>query len=110
LTEIKLGGGLQSIGNSAFNYCTKLKSVEIPDSVTTIGEWVFAMCMDLQTVTIGNGVQSIGQCVFSNCLGLSEIHYKGTQVQWKAVAKDSYWQSGAFLKNVVCSDGTIVLE
>ena len=84
--------------------------MEIPDGVTAIGEWAFAMCMDLQAVTVGNGVSEIGQCLFSNCFGLTEIRYNGTQAQWEAVAKDSYWRSGAYLTTVVCSDGTILLE
>ena len=34
--NITLPNGVTSIGNAAFNYCTQLVSVTIPDSVTDI--------------------------------------------------------------------------
>jgi len=34
-----------SIGNSAFNNCSGLTSVTIPNSVTSIGNYAFAYCM-----------------------------------------------------------------
>ncbi|MBR6180459.1 MAG: leucine-rich repeat protein [Prevotella sp.] len=30
------------IGGSAFSYCTSLRSINIPKSVTTIGRWAFS--------------------------------------------------------------------
>ena len=49
-----------SIGNHAFNGCTGLTSVTIPNSVTSIGDGAFWGCGGLTYVTIGNGVTSIG--------------------------------------------------
>ena len=34
-----------SIGKRAFNYCTGLISVTIPNSVTSIGDWAFSDCI-----------------------------------------------------------------
>ena len=41
---------LQTIGDSAFNDCRKLKSIYIPSTVTSIGANVFNQCYDLATI------------------------------------------------------------
>ena len=50
-----------SIGQYAFNNCSRLTSVTIPNSVTSIGEEAFYDCRRLKAVTIGNSVTSIGE-------------------------------------------------
>ena len=42
---------LIGIGIGAFNYCTGLTSVTIPDSVTSIGDYAFSECSGLTSVT-----------------------------------------------------------
>ena len=49
-----------AIGENAFNYCTSLESVTIPNSVISIGEEAFNNCTSLKSVTIGRGVNTIG--------------------------------------------------
>ena len=43
---------LQEIGEYAFSGCSKLSTLEIPDSVVSIGDSVFAGCTSLESVTI----------------------------------------------------------
>ena len=62
-----------SIGSSAFEDCSGLTSVTIPNSVTTIGSSAFAGCSGLTSVTIPNSVTSIGDYAFSSCSGLTEV-------------------------------------
>ena len=62
-----------SIGGSAFNRCTKLTSVTIPDSVTTIKSSAFFLCSGLTSVTIGNSVTSIGSYAFAQCSSLTSV-------------------------------------
>ena len=57
-----------SIGDYAFNYCSSLTSVTIPNSVTSIGEGVFRECRSLTSVTIPNSVTSIGNEAFYGCI------------------------------------------
>ena len=61
-----------SIGSSAFEGCSGLKSVTIPNSVTSIGEEAFRDCSSLTSVTIPNSVTSIDKGTFS-CSGLTSV-------------------------------------
>ena len=58
---------IKSIGNYAFENCTGLTSVTIPNSVTSIGKNAFEDCTGLTSITIPNSVTSIGACVFDGC-------------------------------------------
>ena len=62
-----------SIGDNAFNGCTGLTSVEIPNSVTSIGDNAFYRCTGLKSLTIGNLVESIGYAAFAGCEGLTSL-------------------------------------
>lgn len=57
-----------SIGNSAFNNCSELVSVIIPNNITSIGEYAFNGCSSLTSVTIPNSVTSIGDYAFYKCI------------------------------------------
>ena len=62
-----------SIGIVAFDYCTELTSVTIPNSVTSIGDGAFRSCSGLTSVTIPNSVTSIGKYAFDRCSGLTSV-------------------------------------
>ncbi|MBQ8257729.1 MAG: leucine-rich repeat domain-containing protein, partial [Bacteroidaceae bacterium] len=62
-----------SIGYSAFESCTSLTSVTIPNSVTTMGDYAFYGCTGLKSVTIPNSVTSIEYSAFRGCTGLTSI-------------------------------------
>ncbi len=62
-----------SIGSSAFNGCTELTEVTIPNSVTTIGDYAFRSCSGLTEITIPNSVTEIGKYAFGSCMGLTEV-------------------------------------
>ncbi|EPC4008976.1 leucine-rich repeat domain-containing protein [Flavobacterium psychrophilum] len=62
-----------AIGESAFEDCTTLTSVTIPNSVTSIGRYAFNMCSRLTSVTIPNRVTSIEIETFNNCIRLTSV-------------------------------------
>ena len=53
-----------SIGYGAFNDCTSLTSVTIPNSMKVIGDYAFAGCSSLTSVTIPNSETIIGLNAF----------------------------------------------
>ena len=55
------------IGSRAFQSCTGLTSVTIPNSVTIIGDAAFTSCAGLTSITIPNSVTTIGYGAFSGC-------------------------------------------
>lgn len=56
---------VSTIGDSAFQYCSRLTSVNIPNSITSIENRTFGGCSSLDSVTIPNGVTNIGDFAFS---------------------------------------------
>lgn len=75
-TIVAYGGNsysVTSIGNNAFNGCSGLKSVTIPNSVTSIGNEAFNGCSGLTSMSVSDNVKSIGYGAFSNCSGLTFV-------------------------------------
>ena len=73
LTSITIPDSVTSIGNKAFYHCDSLTSINIPDGVTSIGKGVFHWCSSLTSITIGGGVTSIGEDAFCWCDLLKSI-------------------------------------
>ena len=84
------GKPVKSIGNYAFDGCTGLTSIEIPDSVTSIGRYAFKGCTGLTSIEIPDSVTTIGDGVFDGCTVLTDVYYEGTQEQWNNVSGTSY--------------------
>jgi hypothetical protein len=62
-----------SIGNEAFAWCRRLKSVTIRSSVTRIGDRAFMSCGRLTSVTIPSSVTRMGDRAFASCSRLTSV-------------------------------------
>ena len=87
-----------AIGFFAFNRCTGLTSIDIPNSVTRIDERAFSGCSRLESVNIPNTVAYVGDNAFYNTawynnqpdglvyVGMVAYEYKGTMPSGTSMA------------------------
>ena len=73
LTSVTIPNSVTAIGFSAFRDCSSLTSVTIPKDVTFIAHTVFAGCSGLTSITIPESVTSIGISAFNGCSGLTSF-------------------------------------
>ena len=80
LKTVVIPANATTIGNSAFEQCASLISIDIPASVETIEAAAFKGCSSLATVTFENGSQlktigggSYSSGAFSDCTALTSI-------------------------------------
>ena len=73
LSSITIPDSVKSIGDYTFYNCSSLTSITIPDNVTSIGEYAFSNCSSLTSITIPDSVTSIGSSAFRGCSSLTSI-------------------------------------
>lgn len=108
LNNVVIPNGLTEM-NYTFYGCTSLTNVTIPESVTRIGAMVFKDCTQLASIELPESVTNFGYEAFYNCTSLTNINFKGTMSQWKAIKKESFWNSNVPATYVQCSDGQVAL-
>ena len=59
-----------TIGASAFQGCSSIVSINIPDKLTSISERTFQDCTNMIFITIPSSVKEIGPLAFFNCKSL----------------------------------------
>lgn len=73
LTNITIPESVTSIGAMAFGNCTALKSVVLPAGITKIDDYTFSGCTELEDIALPVGVTSIGKNAFNGCKNLTSI-------------------------------------
>ena len=73
LQSIYIPESITSIRGSAFHSCTSLQSIYIPGSITIIEGNVFQDCYSLQSINIPNSITSISSNAFYGCSSLQSI-------------------------------------
>lgn len=71
LADIILPEGVTTIARSAFWGCSSLSRIDLPEGVTTIGHSAFAICVSLRNMIIPDNIQSIGVRAFYKCSHLT---------------------------------------
>ena len=73
LTGITIPDIVTSIGYRAFYNCAGLKSLTLPNSVTNIQSYAFTYCSGIKNVTFSENLASIGEFAFWGCSGFKTI-------------------------------------
>ena len=98
--------GTQIICDSAFDYCSTLRSVVIPDGVTFIGDYAFMGCSSLSRLVIPESVTSIGDGAFSFCESLTSIIIPDSVT---SIGADAFGNCTS-LSNIDIPDGVTSIE
>lgn len=77
MTEISIPNSVTSIGNGSFSTCQSLHAVFLPKNLTEIGESAFEHCDALSTVTIPAKVTTLGASAFASCDNLESVTISG---------------------------------
>lgn len=73
IESVELPETITSIGEAAFDGCSRLKGIEIPGSVESIGAYAFYDCDAITGVILPSGLEKIGGAAFRACDGLESI-------------------------------------
>lgn len=81
LTSIDIPNGVEVIGSYVFRGCSNLKNVTLPTTLDSIGSETFYNCTSLSSIKIPKSVKTIGNHAFWNCLKLKDIYFYNPDCQ-----------------------------
>ena len=94
LKTVVIPANATTIGNSAFEQCASLISIDIPANVETIGTAVFIFCSSLTSIEIPASVETIKASAFKGCSSLATVTFEnGSQLK---TIEGGYPSSGTF--------------
>ena len=107
LRAITIPDGVMSIEYRAFFGCQSLTNITIPNSVKSIGTEAFYDCSSLTSIVIPDSVTSIEWWAFCGCKSLTDITFQGTIAQWNKIKLRENWKDKVPAKVVHCTDGDV---
>ena len=106
LVCVELGEHITKIGVRAFDTCTSLNTVVIPNSVTSIDGHAFSCCTSLNSIVIPDSIIKLNINEFSGCSSLKRIVIP----QSVTSIGSSSFRSCASLNSVVIPQGVTSIE
>ena len=97
LSSLVLPNSIETLNDSAFSNCTKLKNVIIPNSVKSIGEYAFAHCGMLSSIYFDGDAPEVGGNAFYYCAF-------GAKAYVRPEAK-GFTENGYFWNGLIVEDG-----
>lgn len=73
LKRVVFGSGFRTIGEHAFDGCSKLLGANIPSKVSSIGSYAFYNCSKLKTVILPTSITKINDGTFQYCDSLKNV-------------------------------------
>ena len=86
--SVTIPNTITRIGGAAFSGCSNLSSVVIPDSVTVIGTYAFKGCSNLVNISIPNTIDEFGDGVFDDCPQL--FYYEDNGIWYLGNEENNY--------------------
>ncbi len=96
------GHPVTAIGEAAFESCSYVTSVVIPDGVKTIGDDAFLSCQGLLSVTIPDSTEVIGTASFTGCSALTSVPLPDGM---RIIGRDTFFGCKS-LKSITIPDST----
>ncbi len=111
-STIPSNSNIESIGYCAFQGCSNLRSITIPNSIKSIGPYAFSGCSSLQSIFIPKSVTHISYGVFDYCSNLSEIKVDSDNLSYHAIDNCLIQTSNKMLiqgcyNSIIPSDGSV---
>lgn len=89
--EFAKGAKIERVGAYAFNHCTALEKVVLPDTVKILENGVFSYCYQLSDVTLSKNLKELGDGVFSGS-GIGSIELPDSiEKMGSCVFRDCYF-------------------
>lgn len=98
LEYVTLPEGITTIGDGTFRDCTALRSVNIPSTVTTIGSSAFSGCTNISSINIPSSVTYINSWAFDYWTGSQKINIASNKTAVAAMGWAEDWDSGCDAK------------
>lgn len=106
LADIVLPEGVTTIGREAFRSCSSLSHIDLPEGVTTIGHGTFSGCEKLSNVTLPNSLTTIEDFAFSDCKELISVVIPNSV---KSIGAEAFNGCSA-LKSIVLPEGMTLIK
>lgn len=82
LVSVKLAKLTGTLGKYAFNKCSSLKSIELPQKGGgSIETGAFYNCVALESIAIPDGVKMIGESAFNGCTSLAKVSIPNSVIE-----------------------------
>ena len=74
LNKIDIADSVETIGNSAFEYCNGLLEITLPSNLKTIGTGAFTGCSYITAINIPKGLEDLPSDAFAGCQRIAEYN------------------------------------
>ena len=102
-------GSVTAIGSHAFDGCSGLTSINIPNGITSIKTYAFRNCSDLISIALPGSIVSIGAYAFDDCVGLTQVSTDGLAA-WCGISFGNATANPLYYAHDLYIDGEKLIE